>query len=395
MNTFKVLLSSIFCLVFMASCGGGSSSAPSGSGNKGAGAVFAKKIKLNGSGSSSLCNNVNEVCASVIVCVPNTNNCQTINNILVDTGSVGLRIFSQALTISLPQLMDGPNQVAECAEFGTGSDWGPVMTGDVVLAGEPAVTTAIQVINKTFYSPPSGCQSADTSPQAAGFNGILGVGLFQQDCGNGCAIDPNNQMYYDCANGGCTNSTISVANQLQNPVGLLPSDNNGVVINLPALDSSGDATATGTLTFGIGTQADNTPSSPLSVLNADGFGNMTVTLNGHPYSESFIDSGSNAYFLPASGVPTCQNASDFYCPNSTIDYSATAHSSINNGSSNLTIELANAINLFNTGNNAFDNISGPNSGGVDLGLPFFYGRPMYVGLEATSSIVGSGSFWAY
>ena len=34
----------------------------------------------------------NEPCATVTICQPGTGNCSTINNILIDTGSYGLRI---------------------------------------------------------------------------------------------------------------------------------------------------------------------------------------------------------------------------------------------------------------------------------------------------------------
>jgi len=52
-------------------------------------------------GGLSVCTNVNTPCTSVTVCIPGTQSCQTIDNILVDTGSYGLRIFSQALTANL------------------------------------------------------------------------------------------------------------------------------------------------------------------------------------------------------------------------------------------------------------------------------------------------------
>ncbi len=48
-------------------------------------------------------NALNQLFASVTVCVPGTSNCQTISGILVDTGSVGLRVLSSALTLPLPQ----------------------------------------------------------------------------------------------------------------------------------------------------------------------------------------------------------------------------------------------------------------------------------------------------
>src|SRR5207342_1303998 len=49
-------------------------------------------------------NYVNGLFTSVTVCVPGSaSNCQTIDGVLVDTGSSGLRILSSALTLNLPQ----------------------------------------------------------------------------------------------------------------------------------------------------------------------------------------------------------------------------------------------------------------------------------------------------
>src|SRR6476619_7474596 len=47
------------------------------------------------------CGYVNEPCVSVTICVPGTTNCQTIKNLLLDTGSYGLRVFSSAISLNL------------------------------------------------------------------------------------------------------------------------------------------------------------------------------------------------------------------------------------------------------------------------------------------------------
>ncbi|MGZ3708577.1 MAG: DUF3443 family protein, partial [Bdellovibrionota bacterium] len=124
----------------------------------------------------------NEPCTSVTVCAPGTQNCKVINDVLLDTGSVGLRVFSSALGLNLPPRKnpDG-NSLAQCAQFGTGQDWGSIAVADVVLGGEPAVTTPIQVVDRGFAHVPPACAQADTDPAQAGFNGILGLGLFNED----------------------------------------------------------------------------------------------------------------------------------------------------------------------------------------------------------------------
>jgi hypothetical protein len=52
----------------------------------------------------------------------------------------------------------------------------------------------------------------------------------------------------------------------------------------------------------------------------------------------------------------------------------------------------------NQDNFAFANIGGSIGGGpnsFDLGAPFYFGRNVYVGLESTSSALGTGPYWAY
>ncbi len=132
----------------------------------------------------------NEPCVSVKVCTPgSTTSCVTINGILLDTGSYGLRIFNQALNgVALNKVTasDG-GQLAECMQFADGSaEWGPVETADVVLGNESAVNVPIQVIDSTFPGSSNCSGTLDTSPSAVGYNGILGVGPFQQDCGLIC-----------------------------------------------------------------------------------------------------------------------------------------------------------------------------------------------------------------
>src|SRR5947199_6526413 len=102
-------------------------------------------------------NYANGLFTSVTVCVPSTSNCQSIDGILVDTGSYGLRLLSSAgggaLTLSLPQ-QKGPsgNPIGECAVFVSGYTWGPVAAADISMAGEQASNIPVQIIDPTFAS---------------------------------------------------------------------------------------------------------------------------------------------------------------------------------------------------------------------------------------------------
>ena len=340
---------------------------------------------------------------TVTVCVPGTSTCQTIPNVLVDTGSTGLRLLASSLTVSLPIAKDSAgNPLGNCAYFaGNTYAWGPVATADVELAGETASSVPIQVVNAPgFAAAPDACSAGATNTDASslGTNGILGVGVTQQDCGSGCATAAGAlpSVYFGCPSSGCIVEAVSLQQQVQNPVGLFPQDNNGVLITLPATDAGGDPSASGSMVFGIGTQSDNALVG-VQVHTTDGLGNFSVTFNGSVYSDSFIDTGSNAYFFlnsSALGVPTCPVNTSFYCPSSTLSYTAIT-SGINGVQSTIAFNIANANTLFNTGNTVFSNVGGPTVGGFDLGLPFFFGRTVYVAIEGASTTGGTGPYYAF
>src|SRR6185369_5657343 len=116
----------------------------------------------------------NKPCVSVTVCNPGTSTCQTVNDILLDTGSYGLRIFQQALTgLTLPQVSSGAGALAGCIHFADlSSIWGPIKLASVQLGSEPAVQIPIQVIDSTFGVLPTSCSGADPTPASAGYTGI-------------------------------------------------------------------------------------------------------------------------------------------------------------------------------------------------------------------------------
>ncbi len=344
---------------------------------------------------------------SVTVCTPGTSTCQTIDGVLVDTGSSGLRLLSSALNVSLPQqnYTDG-NPVAECLPFVIGYTWGPVQTADVEMAGEKASSVPVQVINQLAYPLPSSslCASNPGGPSdtlnTLGANGIVGVGSFAQDCGGACALAPssgqNPDLYYECPKTGCTAIAESLTQQVANPVSLFSADNNGVIIELPAV-SGPETSLTGSLVFGIGTQSDNGLNGA-TVYPVDDNGNFITNFNNAQYSESFLDSGSNAFFFPDSGIPVCADDNAFYCPTSTLNLSATNAGYNGTPTGTVNFSVANADNLFNDNlaANVFGQLAGPNTiTGFDWGLPFFYGRNVYTAIQGQSTPGGTGPYWAY
>jgi len=353
----------------------------------------------------------NEPCVSVTICTPGTGTCQTISNILVDTGSYGLRIFNQVITVPLNPSAAGT--IGNCAKFGTGSTWGPVKLADLKLGGEPTILSLpIQVIDSTFATVPTSCGTVDTTPQKAGYNGILGIGLLRQDCGNDCVGGLVPETYYSCTvskmGPTCTVSKMPLANQVQNPIPLLTLngtgiDNNGVILTFPSVPANGLPSLNGSMILGIDTQSNNI-SSGVSIYKTDAFANFQTQLNGKNYP-GFIDSGSNGLYFPKvfSSLPSCGgSSSSFYCPACSTNISATNTGVSNSSSGSVTFQVANLNSLPGT-NLVFSNTAGVLSDFVDYGLPFFYGRSVFFGIEdkpaplnsLSLSPLGNGPYYAY
>src|ERR1700687_2414070 len=90
----------------MIGCGHHSSGGSSGgSGGNPVSGSNVLSITVNGSlcSASTSAGYPNKPCVSVTICKPGTSTCQTIDDILLDTGSFGLRIFKQVLAVSLTQ----------------------------------------------------------------------------------------------------------------------------------------------------------------------------------------------------------------------------------------------------------------------------------------------------
>jgi hypothetical protein len=371
-------------------------------------------MTVNGSNCSAN-SYINKPCVSVTVCAPgSTTNCMTVDDILVDTGSYGLRIFKKdvldqntTLLNALTQVTTGGKNLATCVQFGDGSaDWGPVMLADVVLGGEPAVQVPIQVIDSTFASVPAACPDPDIDPATTGFNGILGVGFFEQDCGAGCVNYANNGLYYGCSGSPatCTGIKAGLSIQVQNPVALLPTDNNGVILELPSVPLGGATSASGYMILGIGTQSNNIPSGVTTYTADSSTGEFSTILNGVTH-ESFIDSGSNALFFPApsdGSLPDCSTVSSalsgWFCPPSVKILTAT-NVSIDSVQGDVPFYIGNLLTLANTANSVFVEAGGGFSVGgaalFDWGLPFYIGRNVYLGIENKTSSLGTGPYWAY
>ena len=148
------------------------------------------------SGPAAATGAVNHAYVSVRVCAPgSTTQCAVIDHVLLDTGSWGLRLVRSTLTadkLALAAETDGQGHtIEECAAFGSGQTWGPVATADIMLAGEIAANTPIQILDDTNAGapPPASCGGAGTLVNRVtdwAANGVLGVGVFGPDCGVAC-----------------------------------------------------------------------------------------------------------------------------------------------------------------------------------------------------------------
>ena len=365
----------------------------------------------------------NGLFTTITVCIPGTKNCLTLDSVLVDTGSSGLRILSSAkggaFSLTLPQENDASGDpLAECNAFVDGYTWGSVRTADVQMGNEEAHSVPVQMIgDPDFTKVPASC-SAGGGPNedtlaVLGTYAILGVGPFPQDCGDLCAQsltaknteNPGN-VYYVCPSSGCESAAVPVKLQVQNPVSLLPVDNNGVIVDLSSISAGGAPSGMGTLLFGIGTQSNNGVGSATVLTIDPEFLTFTTTYQGKSYPFSFIDSGSNAlYFLDnaITGVSNCPAngaAPGFYCPSETLNLTAT-NVGLNGATSAVSFQVADADALFTSPKDfAFSNLCGPSGSTAsteyfDWGLPFFFGRNVFTAIEGSVAPGGKTPYFAY
>jgi hypothetical protein len=282
------------------------------------------------------------------------------------------------------------------------------------LAGETAAKVPVQILDDTNSgaSPPATCGSNGSLINGVtdwAANGLLGVGVFAADCGAACvnAATPLT-IYYGCTTAGaCTAENVPFDAQVTNPVTRFASDNNGVILTMPNLqNANGDSTVTGELIFGLGTQTDNQlPPTALTMLAADTNGDFLATYNdGTTPLPALIDSGTAAYLFDDPALAVCTSAAwvGYYCPavaplaTSATNMSATATTANVPSSSNLVNFAIADPNSFVSGAAAFSSLAaGAGSTRFLWGMPFFYGRTVYIGFDGKSSGSFTGPYYAY
>ena len=200
----------------------------------------------------------NRAFITVTICQPNSpSTCQTIDNIVVDTGSTGLRVNKSALTIPLPITQYNAESVFQCMQYGGGYDFGPAATATVQIGSEVATNIPIQIMdNGNQDNVPSNCTRGVefNDFEDYGANGIIGVNPFS---------NPDNTYtsggVYTCTSSSyCTQVDPNAISEVLNinPVVAFPVDNNGLIFSIPAVPTS-TGSVTGTLIFGLNTKPNN------------------------------------------------------------------------------------------------------------------------------------------
>ena len=328
---------------------------------------------------------------TVTVCVPG-GACAEIDHVMVDTGSWGLRLNASALpsTLALPEVAttDGA-AAAQCVKFLGGFAWGSVRRADVQLAGQRISSLPVHLMADTdarFATVPTSCASAGANlASRLDAKGILGVGMMRYDCGSACATSAAPAMYFGCGAAGCTPATIPVASQVVNPISMLATHNNGVALMLQQVPQGGAANVGGALVLGIGTDTNNQLGSA-RLLAPDRSGQLSVTMNGRSLP-AYIDSGTNALLFPDTGLPRC---GELFCPTQPMQLDVRLRSSAGvEQATSFTVESAPAWAA------AAATIAAPWENETLWGLPFFFGRAVFVAMKDAPTPAGNGPFWAF
>jgi hypothetical protein len=349
-------------------------------------------------------NTINRLYTSVTVCKPGTASCQTIDHVVVDTGSSGLRLLSSALTLAgVPQLTSANGApVTVCQQFVTSYTYGSARKLDIRMAGELAGNQTVQLMSDPAYATvPSTCAQGGSNSgtvAALGGNGILGVANSPYDCGSLCANTAYPATYYQCPSGAssCTATSMALASQLQNPVFAFATDNNGLILKLDAPPYAGASSIGGQLVFGLDTQANNASSAATQLVRvSEGTGFFTTVYGGSSYVRSFFDTGSQEYYFRDGSLPVDGNGE--YAPSAGVLNTSATNVGGDNRAWPTPFSVANWSTL-NSSSFVYGNIGAPisfASGAFDWGLPFFLGKRVWYGFEQRSSLQGNGPWVGY
>ncbi len=261
----------------------------------------------------------------------------------------------------------------------------------------------IQLINASFADGGNECfktlnglgdngYKLATSPEDFGVNGILGVAPF---------INDEVSEYFSCNTSSCSTQSIESNKKLANPIAFLAeSYANGVTFKFPTLGSNGATGAIGYAVFGVDTNSDNTFESSINIYpinigtTCELFICMYTTLLNTFIQYGFLDTGSNFFYFDDSNI---NNNNGYYNPNPTLTlYPINTAESNNKVATNINIANLDSL-IYSTNNTAFSNIGATIGfdGFLDYGLPFFFGKTVYICFNGKSCNGINGPYWAF
>lgn len=425
-----------FAVVSCNNGSGGSSSSPSSPTN-----VMSVSVEspLINTGYNNNGNAINVPFVTLSICQPNTNNCVTLDHVLLDTGSTGLRVISSLVNnLNLQPFTVNGNQINECITFGTGYTWGPIARADVRMGGQTAYNIPINLLGGSSISVPDQCSQYAMPPyeytvETFGSNAIVGVNPSIFDTGNMYAESSldSGGGYYSCnpndesGTSSCSYYRLPESQQVVNPIAFMSDangnalNNNGLILSLPSAGGAAASQVTGSLTFGINTQTNNVLATSAPIFNGTmESGNPIVTIgtnyNGSNWSALF-DSGTQGYLITNYGELLCAPDTEtnptgpyagLLCPIQPLSLSANIMSYDFTGNSTTNqFMITNALTWINDFPTAHvypnlgyympgnDSVA---SGIFIWGLPFFLGKNVYLGFTGrTVNNVSSTPFTSF
>lgn len=326
-NQSSLLL--MFLSVVIASCSSGSSNNTSSTPNQ---VPISIGSGLNGDG-------INTMYISLTMCSNSSGtSCQTVDNIILDTGSFGVKINKSALPESfvliLPRVTtNAGNEVYACNTFGSGYVFADEHYAALNLAGTMTNDVVVQIIeNSPSAEIPDSCIAKGPFDDFSNFgaNGIIGINP---------ALTLSNSsvlLYKKDINGIYKALTSSEESGLpvlnQNPLPSLVTNNNGFVVSIPPVTQNTNTNVTGTLILGINTEANNQITNQTNLIVASESDLSVVCNSACFYSKisnpestipAVFDSGTNGWVFMSNTLPQCDYG---YCPTSPTVWTSSVYS---------------------------------------------------------------------
>jgi len=335
----------------------------------------------------------NRMVVSITVCEPGTDRCATIDDVMVDTGSTGLRLEASAVPawLRLPPLLGpGSRPLAECLRFVHDAAWGPLVRADVRLGGLTARQLHVQVIDDADGAQPATCARSDVRPTS---NGTLGIGQHLFDCPGACrqSAEAPGTFVKDGLTWVPLVGNIDQAYRLPNSISLLPVHDNGIVIDLPSPTGGGSEIVAGTLTIGVGT-AGNNQLETSGIVRLDAAGRFTTVFDGKTFPASSIDSGTETYVFDDALLPRCQGLAWAYCVTPARHFNAEMLGQ-DGTRTTVGLEIGDYQARRNGHAGASDDVAEAaesQSNAFVWGAPFFLGRRVFLVMEGKSVPGASG-----